>query len=307
MQQVTLNANGLAHPALKMGDGPRLALMLHGFPDTPRTWAKLMPRLAAQGYTCIAPWLRGYTQKNTPDSLIRSDTATVQIADLAEDIVALVDSANFSEALLIGHDWGAIAAYAAANHSPHKFSHLVTLSVPHLRTFLGNLWKNPRQVLQSWYILFFQLRLGIPEGRIAKDHLAFIDSLWKSWSPNIPQDHEALKAVKEVFSDPQILAHALAYYRGMLSPYITEFGRFNESRKLSFGKISVPTLTLTGSADGCIIPEMFEGMHQMVDAEFVLRILPLAGHFLPIESDERIAAEITKFTRNTEGGLRGLA
>ncbi len=300
MQQITLNANGLSHPALKLGEGKRLALLLHGFPDTPRTWLRLMPRLAAKGYTCIAPFMRGYSQMNTPPELLEDSSATIQIADLAADAAALVDATGFKDALLIGHDWGAITAYAAANFAPEKFHTLVTLSVPHLGTFLGNLWKNPRQALQSWYILFFQMRFGIPERRIRRDDLRFIEELWQKWSPEISPDNEALAAVKELLSDDQLLHNALAYYRGMLTPAVSDLERYNRSRELSFAKIRQPTLTMTGSNDGCIIPEMFEGMHMSVDAEFTLRILPLAGHFLTIESDERIAAEIVRFTESQQ-------
>ena len=296
MQQITLTANGLSHPALKLGEGGRLALLLHGFPDTPRTWHRLMPRLAAEGYTCIAPWLRGYTQMNTPRELLDNSAATVQVADLAADAAALVEAAGFKNALLIGHDWGAITAYAAANLAPEKFSALVTLSVPHLKVFLSNLWKNPQQLLQSWYILFFQLRLGIPEARLTQNNFEFVAELWQKWSPGATLDAEALNAVKSAFADKQILHNALAYYRGLLSPFVTELSQYNRSRELSFANIKIPTLTLTGSRDGCILPEMFETMHSAIDNEFTLRILPQVGHFLTMESDERIAMEIGKFT-----------
>lgn len=303
MQQITLTANGLSHPCLKQGEGKRLALLLHGFPDTPHTWKRLMPRLAAAGYTCIAPWLRGYTQMNTPPERLSGDNGTIQVADLAADTVALVEAAGFTEALLIGHDWGAITAYATANLAPEKFSSLVTLSVPHLRIFLSNLWKNPQQVWQSWYILFFQLRMGIPEARLQKDNFRFIEELWQKWSPRLAPDGEALAAVKTAFADEQMLKNALAYYRGMLSPFVTELGQYNRSRELSFANVKIPTLTLTGSGDGCILPEMFEGMHMAIENEFTLRILPLVGHFLTLESDERIAQEILKFT-DAHGGAR---
>lgn len=297
-----LTANGLTHPALKLGDGKRLALLLHGFPDSPHTWVRLMPRLAAQGYTCIAPYLRGYTRENTPRALVENKNATVQIADLAADAAALVDAAGFEKALLIGHDWGAITAYAAAALAPEKFSGLVTLSVPHLKTLIANLWKNPRQFAQSWYILFFQLRFGIPEARLARDNFALVDELWQTWSPSLAGDaalrmhnESALAAVKEIFSDAQMMHNALAYYRGLLTPTVTELTIYNRSRALSFAPITLPTLTFAGARDGCIMPEMFEGMHAAVHNEFTLRILPLVGHFLTLESDERIAEEILRF------------
>jgi len=261
-----------------------------------------MPRLAAEGYTCIAPYLRGYTRENTPRALTENKNATVQIADLAADTVALVNATGFDKALLIGHDWGAITAYAATALAPEKFSGLVTLSVPHLKTLLSNLWKNPRQFAQSWYILFFQLRFGIPEARLARDNFALVDELWQTWSPSLAGDatlrmhsESALAAVKEIFSESQLLHNALAYYRGLLTPPVTDFAAYKRSRELAFAPITLPTLTLAGARDGCIMPEMFEGMQAEVHNDFVLRILPLVGHFLPLESAERIAEEILRF------------
>jgi pimeloyl-ACP methyl ester carboxylesterase len=133
---------------------------------------------------------------------------------------------------------------------------------------------------------------------VQKDNFAFIEELWRRWSPDLPTSIEALLHVKEIFSDPQLLHNALAYYRGMLTPALTELAQWNRSRELSFADVTVPTLTLTGSSDGCIVPEMFEGMHTAIQNEFTLRILPTAGHFLTLESDERIATEISRFTEN---------
>lgn len=295
MQQITLSVNDLSYPALKHGDGGRLALLLHGFPDSPHTYLGLMPLLAAQGFTCIAPYMRGYSPLNTPTNLTRDASATVQIADLAADASALIDAAGYADALLVGHDWGAIAAYAAANLAPEKISALVTLSVPHLKIFLRNLWKNPRQVLQSWYIVFFQMRLSIPERRLRQDDGAFIAELWQRWSPGLPAGSAALEHVKQIFSDEQLLHNALAYYRGLLTPALSELALWNRSRELSFADVRVPTLTLTGSHDGCILPEMFEGMEAVMAADFTLRVLPQAGHFLALESEQRIASEIARF------------
>jgi pimeloyl-ACP methyl ester carboxylesterase len=300
MQQVTLQSNGLSHPALRMGDGKNLALLLHGFPDSPRTWSRIMPKLAAAGYTCIAPYMRGYSQMNTPENLLGRRNGTVQIADLAADAVGLIEAAGFDKALVVGHDWGAIAGYAAANLAPEKVSALVTLSVPHLRIFLSNLWKNPTQILQSWYIMFFQLRFDIPEARMQREDFNFIDQLWKRWSPELTPDQEILTSVKQILSDPQLLGNTLAYYRGLMTPAISEMQTYNRSRELSFQNLTIPTLTITGSGDGCILPEMFDGMQMACDSEFTLRILPQVGHFLTLESHARIVQEIFRFTEANE-------
>ena len=101
-------------------DGP-LALCLHGFPDHAPTWEHLMPELAAAGYHVVAPWLRGYAPTGlAPDG-------NYQVATLALDALALADElAGDRDSVLIGHDWGAIAAYTAVGHRPERFSKLVT-------------------------------------------------------------------------------------------------------------------------------------------------------------------------------------
>lgn len=304
MEEITLTANGLTHPALKLGNGNKLALLIHGFPDSPYTWRGIMPRLAEAGYTCIAPFLRGYSEQNTPREMFENEAATIQIADVAHDIVAMVDAAGFRNALLVGHDWGAIAAYAAANLEPQKITAVVTLSVPHLKILLSNLWKNPAQFMASWYILFFQLRFGIPESRVSRDRLDFIEMLWSRWSPEAASAagySETLEAAKTLLSAPQILHNALSYYRGLLTPALADLARWNESRRLSFANVRVPLLTMTGSGDGCILPEMFDGMHAAAESDFTLRILPQVGHFLTLESDERIADEILKMAKSIAG------
>lgn len=300
MERITLTANGLVHPALKLGAGNRLALLLHGFPDTPFTWSKLMPQLAAQGYTCIAPYLRGYSPLNTPPELVHNPAATVQIADLAEDVVALIGAAGFTHALIVGHDWGAIAGYAAASLAPERCALLVALSVPHPKVFLSNLWKNLRQILMSWYIFFFQLRMGIPENWVRKNHMEFIAKLWQTWSPGLATDEPALAQAQQLLSDPQILHNALAYYRGLLTPPWSDWPRWQQSLRLALADTEVPALVLAGSRDGCVSAELYEGMQAVVRNEFVLRILPTVGHFLPLESDTRIAAEIRSFNEKYE-------
>ncbi len=79
-----------------------------------------MPELAAAGYHAVAPWLRGYSPTGlAPDG-------NYQIGAVALDALALADElAGDRDAVLIGHDWGAIAAYPAVAYRPERFSKLV--------------------------------------------------------------------------------------------------------------------------------------------------------------------------------------
>ena len=96
-----------------MGEGP-LALCLHGFPDHAHSFRFQLPALAAAGYRVVAPFLRGYAPTEVPND------GPYQAAALAQDAVALIDALGQGQAVLIGHDWGAVAAHGAAIVAPEK-------------------------------------------------------------------------------------------------------------------------------------------------------------------------------------------
>src|ERR1700733_5245221 len=101
-----VEANGLRFAYLEDGSGP-LVLMLHGFPDTAHTWDDLRPRIAAKGYRAVSPFMRGYHPTAIPDRDADQET-------LARDALALIEALGADDAVIIGHDWGAAAAYGAA-------------------------------------------------------------------------------------------------------------------------------------------------------------------------------------------------
>src|SRR5262245_3981547 len=102
-----VEANGLRFAYLEDGQGP-LVLLFHGFPDSPHSWDHVRPRIAAKGYRVVSPWLRGYTPTAIPDR--DADTETI-----GRDVLALIDALGESSAIVVGHDWGAAAVYAAAS------------------------------------------------------------------------------------------------------------------------------------------------------------------------------------------------
>src|SRR5690606_10596075 len=119
-----VQANGLRFATLEAGDGP-LALCLHGFPDTARSFRHQLPALAAAGFRAVAPWMRGYAPSAVPAD------GPYQSAALAQDAAALIEALGYDEAVLIGHDWGAVAAHGAAILAPQRVRRLVTIAVPH--------------------------------------------------------------------------------------------------------------------------------------------------------------------------------
>src|SRR6201988_458575 len=107
-----VDANGLIFAYLENGSGP-LVLMLHGFPDTAHSWDDLRPRIAAKGYRAVSPFMRGYHPTAIPQRDTDQET-------LARDPLALIEALGARDAIIIGHDWGASAAYGAAALGPDQ-------------------------------------------------------------------------------------------------------------------------------------------------------------------------------------------
>ncbi len=99
-----VQANGLRFHYLKTGEGP-LALCLHGFPDSPWTYRYLLPELAEAGYRAVAPFNRGFAPTEVP-----ADRHCVHTSTMVADAVALHEALG-GDAVLIAHDWGAVAAW----------------------------------------------------------------------------------------------------------------------------------------------------------------------------------------------------
>jgi pimeloyl-ACP methyl ester carboxylesterase len=245
-------------------DGP-LALCLHGFPDTAHTWRHLLPELAAAGFRAVAPWLRGYAPTAVPDD------GRYDIAALAEDANRLHAAlGGDGRAVLIGHDWGAMAAYSASAAEPDRWSKVVAMAVP-TPDRLGPAFLSYDQLRRSWYIFFFQNPLA--EGVVGMDDLAFLERLWADWSPGYDAA-EDLKHVKESLGDPANLAAAIGYYRALFA---------------SGGPTAVgpqPLLYLHGRDDGC-----FGAGAAGPDAV----VVEGAGHFLHLERPDEVNRLVLEF------------
>ena len=157
-----VDANGLRFAYLEQGRGP-LVLLLHGFPDTPYTWDRTMHELALVGYRVVAPFMRGYYPTEIAGPY---DTDT-----LGRDALALVESLGERSAIVVGHDWGASAAYAAAALGPDRVRLLVTLAIPHPRAI------KPTPAMLWNLRAFFQLGRKRTNERIRAGNFAYIDQL----------------------------------------------------------------------------------------------------------------------------------
>lgn len=279
----TVEANGLTFHYLAAGEGA-IALALHGFPDHARSYRHQMPALAAAGYRVVAPYMRGYAPTDIPEG------GYFGVPALAADAIALAGALSSEPVVLIGHDWGAAAAHTAAAMAPERFSKLITIAVPHGPAFTQSLVTSPAQQRRSWYMFFFQLPFA--ETAVAMNDFAFIERLWRDWSPgwDFPRDEMAL--LKRTLDAPGVLTAALAYYRHTFNPPPSAPGLAEVSTPR---KIQVPTLYLHGRRDGCIGAELAEGMEAYFERGLSKVIIEGAGHFVHQERPDEVNRRILEF------------
>ncbi len=153
MEDTYLSTNGIRLHAIQAGpvDGP-LVVLLHGFPEYWRGWLKQIEHLPAAGYRVLAPDQRGYNLSEIPKGI-----EAYRIEELVMDVTGLLDALGRQDCYLVGHDWGAAVAWTTALLHSERIRKLAILNVPHPVVMSEFITKNPRQMLKSWYIGFFQI------------------------------------------------------------------------------------------------------------------------------------------------------
>jgi len=283
-RETRVTANNLEFACLEAGDGP-LALCLHGFPDSAWTWRHLLPALAESGFRAVAPFMRGYAPSQVPAD------AHYYPAALSSDACALHEAlGGGSDAVLIGHDWGAAAVYGAAAE-PDRWRRLVTMAVPPLGAIAG-LLGSYAQLKRSFYIWFFQL--PIAEGVVGADDLAFIEGLWRDWTGPGYDASDDLAHVKDCLRQPENLTAAIGYYRDAFGfvPTAPEHAAFVAAGAERTPK---PTLYLHGTDDNALGIELLKGIEQFLGEGSDVTVFDGLNHFLHLEEPEQVNRRILEF------------
>lgn len=275
--------------ALTWGEpGRPIALCLHGFPDTAYGFRKLAPHLVALGYRVVAPFMRGYVPSSLPTD------GAYHLGALMDDALRVHAAAGPTpDDVVIGHDWGAIAATGLAAMPASPFRKAVLMSVPPAATLraspsAGLLRLLPRQLLRSWYISYFQLPVA-PE----RSSSWVVPLLWRRWSPGYPAG-EDLRHVDAAIGSPQRWRAALGPYRATIRGYRPP-PAYAELHRWWTEPPRIPTLYLHGARDGCMTARFTPFVAATLPPGSNTAIVERAGHFLQLEQSDEVARRIREF------------
>jgi pimeloyl-ACP methyl ester carboxylesterase len=272
-------------------------LLLHGWPDDALTWEPVARRLGEAGYRAICPYLRGFGETRFLDpATFRSG----QLSALGCDVIEFADALGLGRFALVGHDWGARAAYIASALWPERVTSCVALSV-------GWGTNDPLQALslaQSrnyWYHWFLATPRG--EAVVRDSRREFTRFLWSTWSPAWKFSEAEFEATARSFENPDWFAVTLNSYRNRWGwaegdpGYAEVNGRLNPAPR-----ISVPTLVLHGDGDACNAPATSEGREAMFTGVYRRRLVPGAGHFPQREKATFVAHSVMDWLALSQNG-----
>lgn len=280
---VTLNvamAGDAASPAV---------ILLHGFPESHRTWRELAARLEDR-FFLVMPDQRGFAGSDLPQDVEDYRTET-----LVDDIFALADSLSLERFVLVGHDWGGAIAWAAALKHPERLTLLVIINAPHPVVFQKSLIESSDQRAASQYINAFRTP-GFEKLVEAQGYDWFFD---KTFSGHVDVT-KILEAEKRQYiadwSQPGAFTGMLNWYRAakvvVPPPGVTV--PLPQWLLQAFPKVKVPTLVIWGMKDSALLPVQLEGLDRLVEDVTIVR-LPDAGHFAPWDAPDEVAAALELF------------
>jgi len=261
----------------------KTAVFLHGFPDTAASWTYYMDEFSKNGFHCLAPNQRGYAKSSKPTK--RSD---YDIDLLAADIHALIEEKvpNNRKVTLVIHDWGSAVGFHFARNYPHLVDKIIAVNGPSLEGMGKNYRNNPKQILASYYMCFFQLP-WIPEFFLK----AFDFSLYCLIMGAMGTPLKEVRTTLMEFGGTESLTSAINWYRGNYGRLVDSV--FDEEPK----KIEHDVLMLWGDKDRALTPKTPEIESTFISGKVEIIRFPNGGHNLHMQERESVSKEMKKFLK----------
>jgi pimeloyl-ACP methyl ester carboxylesterase len=265
-------------------------ILLHGWPDDIRTWDRILPTLHAARFRTIVPYLRGFgaTRFRFPGTM-RSG----QLSALGQDLLDLADALELEKLAVVGHDWGARAAYIASCIAPQRVTRCVALSVG-WGTNDPNQKLSFRQMQNYWYHWYMALDRGVE--LVRNNRADFTRYIWAIWNPNWTISDEEFFATAASFENPDWADIVLHSYRVRWNLAAKDPAYDGVEKKLAANPtIAVPTLVIHGGGDPCNDPSTSTGKEQHFTGPYQRIVLESVGHFPQREAPEAVAEAIVRF------------
>jgi pimeloyl-ACP methyl ester carboxylesterase len=270
--------NGIRMHYVIQGTGPLLVL-LHGFPEFWYSWRHQILFLAEQGYTVVAPDLRGYNDTDKPRT-------GYKVATLLRDIVGLIKGLGEEKAIIVGHDWGGVLAWQFAQDYPQMTERLIVMNAPHPAAFAREL-RTIKQLRKSWYVFAFQIP-WLPEFLLGRRHAELIGRmLYGSAVHKTAFPPDVLAQYRDAMSKPGALNASLNYYRAV---FRRPASALNGTRTI----IHTPTLLIWGDQDVALDSNLTRGLEQWVP-NLQIRHLPDSGHWVQQEKPAEVNMFLQEF------------
>jgi pimeloyl-ACP methyl ester carboxylesterase len=309
-----IETNHIKMHIAQQGEGP-LIVLCHGFPESWYSWRHQLPALSEAGYHVVAPDQRGYGQTDRPEAI-----EAYNILELTADIVGLVDALNREQAVIVGHDWGAVVAWYCSLLRPDIFSATVLLSVP----YIPRTWEDirPTEAMKrmvgenQFYQLYFQ-EPGLAEAELDEDVRKAITMFLYSASGSPPPEKRwrYLFSKSEKLLDTGALPETLPTwlteqdidfftsefertgFRGGLNWYRNFDRNWALTAFLSGAKLRQPALFVAGELDPVITMyrDAFDAMEQTVPNLKQKVLLSGAGHWIQQERPTEVNQLLVEF------------
>lgn len=277
--------NGVRLHVVEAGDeDDPLVVLLHGFPEFWYGWHRSIAPLVDAGYRVLVPDQRGYNLSEKPEGV-----QPYRRAELAADVANLVGSSESESAHIVGHDWGGVVAWDVALRHPETVDRLGIVNVPHPAVFEATLRSNPRQMLKSWYMFFFQLP-RIPEWFQRRGNFRLLVNGFES-------------ASEGTFTETDIERYRAAWNRdrgltGMINWYRALFRHSSDPPR---ERVTAPTLVVWGEGDKYLLKEMAPRSVEHCENGRLERI-PDGTHWVHHEFPGRVTDRILRHFTGTHGG-----
>jgi pimeloyl-ACP methyl ester carboxylesterase len=288
-RRVPLSTGVTLNVAFEGRDDSPAVILLHGFPESHRTWREVAPRLADK-FRLIMPDQRGFAGSDRPQ-----DVADYAADKLIDDIFALADGVGAQSFALVGHDWGGAIAWPAAFRNDPRLTKLAIVNAPHPLVFQKSLIEDSDQRAASQYINWFRA----PGADKAIEAMGFETFFEKTMAnhvmiSSVPEEEK--RQYMADWSQPGGMLPMLNWYRAskMIVPPPGATVPIPDALLRAFPKIHVPTLVVWGMKDTALLPLQLDGLDELVDDLRIVRI-PDAGHFAPWEAGERVASALRDF------------